>query len=300
MQTDVRTTITVELTEEEALAYADVEYFEVGLANGSLAREWILERLGSLPRVFAAEPWPAEADLQHPEHALSVSYRPSDVWALFIAFDEPAGRGAFYGAPTPLRESVRAGLAASFGPLPDGDGFLDWFKEMSMWLLSLGAPPSRGRKGRPRKDEVDDETLRLARLLRELRPDVVIVIGGGIAPMVRRAEELAMLPADDVRVLPYPIRQWRAPFVDELSRLLLPSTDTEPPSTTDTALSLHEAMLDVLAAGPLSAREVANRIAARGLYRRRDGRYPPASQVAARARQYPDLFLVTSSGITAR
>jgi hypothetical protein len=300
MQSDPPTTITIRLTEEEALAYADVERFDGGPVDGSLAREWILERLGSLPRVFRAEPWPSESDLQGPEHALRVAYRPNDVWALFVAFDEPAGRGAFYRMPTPLREAVRAGLSASFGELPQGDAFLDWFKEQSLWLLSLGAPPSRGRKGRPRKDEVDDETLRLARLLRELRPDVVIVIGSGIAPMVRRAEELAMLPAEDVRVLPYPIRQWRAPFVDELSRLLLPATDAEPPRPTDTDLSLHAAMLDVLAAGPLSAREIANRIAARGLYRRRDGRYPPASQVAARARQCPDLFLVTPSGITAR
>ena len=57
-------------------------------------------------------------------------------------------------------------------------------------------------------------------------------------------------------------------------------------------MKLHEAVLDVLrhAAKAITAREIAEAIERRDLYRRKDGRPPTVGQIQARARKYPHLF----------
>ena len=62
-------------------------------------------------------------------------------------------------------------------------------------------------------------------------------------------------------------------------------------------LTLHEAMRDVLGRSklPLTAREIAAEIERRELFVRRDGEYPPPSQIQARARKYPHLFAAEGS-----
>lgn len=61
-------------------------------------------------------------------------------------------------------------------------------------------------------------------------------------------------------------------------------------------MTLHEAMQDVLhrAGEPLTSREIADEINRRGLYERGDGAQLGASQVSARARNYPCLFARTA------
>jgi hypothetical protein len=67
---------------------------------------------------------------------------------------------------------------------------------------------------------------------------------------------------------------------------------TEPPSD-DGALTLHEAMRQVLRDSPkdkLRAGEIIAEIERRGLYRMRDGRIPESQQIHARAGHYPHMF----------
>jgi hypothetical protein len=57
-------------------------------------------------------------------------------------------------------------------------------------------------------------------------------------------------------------------------------------------LALHEAMQEVLAEKDCrSATEIASEINKRGLYFQRDGGQVPASQISARANNYPNLFV---------
>ena len=67
-------------------------------------------------------------------------------------------------------------------------------------------------------------------------------------------------------------------------------------------LTLHEAMLDVLRRSklPLTAKEISAEIERRDLFVRRDGEYPPPSQIQARARKYPHLFTAAGSPLQYR
>lgn len=62
---------------------------------------------------------------------------------------------------------------------------------------------------------------------------------------------------------------------------------------------LHEAMVEVLsdARRPLTPREVADAIRARGLVALREGQELPDSQVSARVRSYPELFVVVGERV---
>lgn len=64
-------------------------------------------------------------------------------------------------------------------------------------------------------------------------------------------------------------------------------------------MTLHSAIAEVLSAAgrPLSPREIADEVNRRGLYRRSDGKPLPPSQISARVRNYPGLFVRTTSGV---
>jgi len=77
-----------------------------------------------------------------------------------------------------------------------------------------------------------------------------------------------------------------------LSRARLVADLDGEPETTQKTLTLHDAMLTVIADRPqgLTARELAIEVNQRGLYRRRDGRALDAVQIRARVGQYSSLF----------
>lgn len=299
--------LTIAFDEAEWLAFSDVVEAE-GLPDEELAKRWVLDRLGQLPAVFAAEPVGSGADAADPLERLRGRYRPDDVQVLFVGESADGLTPSFYQAESDLFRAVREACNRAFGAVPDGEAFLGWFREQSCWLWEIPARPMNRKRGRPRKDAVDSVTLRLARLIRELGPDHVIAVTTSIEPAVRRASELAQFRENDVLILPSPVYQWRRRFVDELARYLgEPTLRPSPaPGGGDAAPamgSLHDAMVRVLIderGRRLTSREVANAIAARNLYRRADGRHPPASQVGARARRYPSRFDVSSSGIALR
>jgi hypothetical protein len=63
-------------------------------------------------------------------------------------------------------------------------------------------------------------------------------------------------------------------------------------------MKLHEAMVLVLGehGGVMYAEDLATEIAARDLYRRKDGDPPPVGQLRARAVKYPHLLDASSDG----
>jgi hypothetical protein len=59
-------------------------------------------------------------------------------------------------------------------------------------------------------------------------------------------------------------------------------------------MKLHEAIQEVIrqSGRPLTFTEIANLINQDSLYSRKDGHPVPASQISARVRNYPELFIV--------
>jgi hypothetical protein len=69
----------------------------------------------------------------------------------------------------------------------------------------------------------------LADLLRESRPRRVVVIKRDLAPTVRQALRDADLDADGLRVLPFPLYQWRAEYVRGLAALIAEAGEPHAP-----------------------------------------------------------------------
>jgi hypothetical protein len=303
------------LTEAELRALESVAENEgLGATTGELVAEWVREHLGQLPAVYAEDVAGASSSDDSRERLRS-QYRPNDVEVLFVGESAPDGGTFFYSADSHLFHAVREACVRAYGDVPEGDAFLDWFRDRHFWLYDLADRPVNRMRGRPRRTAVEAGTIRLARLIRELGPDFVVAIKESIAPTVRQAAELARHPQQRVRVLPFPLYQWRRRFVDELAYFLgaEPRSGGQDRATVDVAaptdaagegrLDLHNAIALVLEQSGrdrMSSREVANAIARLDLYRRRDGQYPPASQIAARVRRYPRLFDTDRTGVALR
>lgn len=300
-----RRALTIKLDEPQWLALASLADREYGdqLSVSELAAQWVRERMGDLVDVFAAPKWPAASDLEDPSDQARLRFLPADVPAVFVA--DAAAAGTFFQSDSPLFRAVREACVAVHGALPNGDGFRSWFRDQEFWLWAVPVASGPGRRGRPRRDASDERTLRLARWLRESRPDTIYAIGPAIEPVVRRAASLARLPDADVFVLPNPLGPARGRFVEEMARWLgthYPGASAGPNPANTHRLSLDEAVTAVLtsADGPMSSREIANEIARRDLHRRADQRHPPASQIGALARRRPETYAVDQAGIGLR
>ena len=288
-------TLLLELSRSEMAALEDLVETETdGMRPNELAADWVRARLGELPRLYEiADP----ALPKNSRERLREHYRPDDVAVLFVGESAPAGGTVFYQADSHLFRAVREACVRAFGPLPDGPAFLEWFKERNFWLYDLAVEPVNRMRGRPRKDAVEKGVVPLARVMRDLGPNFVVTIKEWIAPTVRAAADLARMPQARVVVLPFPLYQWRERFVTELSEFLgaSPSDGPEAPAqrqprthssrparrSTATPGTLHDAIIRVLrqGRGSMTSREIANAIARDDLYRRGDGKAPPASQI---------------------
>lgn len=73
-----------------------------------------------------------------------------------------------------------------------------------------------------------------------------------------------------------------------------PEDDIEKPIIPKSPMKLHEAIQEVIrkSGQGLTFTEIARQINARGLYTRKDGLPVPASQISARVKNYPQLFIV--------
>lgn len=278
-----------------------------------LARDWVVERsqaLGMAHEVVAARVPEARSaaplDVASNE-VLRNRYRPEDVEVLLVGESAPAGGTFFYAANSNLFQATREAFERALGPMPHGDDFLAKFAEMSFWLYDMVEEPVNRKPGRPRKHAVSAGVERLAALIRELEPDYVVGVKTSIEGPVKRAASIAGFPAGQVRILPFPLYQWREEYVRELAKFLRGGKEPERPTGIADAesqnLTLHEAMTTVLqglGGGPAPARQIANEVASRGLYSRRDGSRADYQQLLLRARKYPHLFEVSTRGIAVK
>lgn len=256
---------------------------------------------------------------------LRVRYRPATVRLLLVGESSPAGGTHFYFANSILYRAVRdaVGRGLAVARPPEGAAFLEWFQGLGCWLVDLADAPVDQLPARERAERVKAGVPALARLMAEVRPDRVLVVIRRVAPAVRRAATRAGLDERAIDVLPFPIRQWRPVFVDQLAGVirqeLASGTSAVPESAAGRAGAqravaesaggygtpiLHEVMAAVLRQNDnawLKATRIAAEIERSDLWRRpSDGGHPPASQISARARRYPDLFQVSDLGIRLR
>jgi hypothetical protein len=206
-----------------------------GRSPSRLIRDWTLERLGTLglERDSAMAgvreaPAPYEPGVDRYE-ALREEYRPDRLDILLVGESRPAGGTFFYLANSKLYYATHEAFQLALGPMPAGDGFLAILRDRGVWLYDLADTPVDRMRGRPRRAAVQARVSELADLLRESRPRRVVVIKRDLAPTVRQALRDADLDADGLRVLPFPLYQWRAEYVRGLAALIAEAGEPHAP-----------------------------------------------------------------------
>lgn len=253
-------------------------------------------------------------------------YRPAGVRVLFVGESAPAGGTHFYLANSNLFRATREafGRGLDLPTPPDGSAFLEWFRELGCWLVDIAEQPVNRLAVQEREAAVRDGVTRLATTLGQTDPDRVVVLIRRIAPDVRRAAALAGLDERAIDVLPFPIRQWRSTYVEQLAGIMRHVGARSGPSTLSSmagasaeagaatreavtpygSATLHDIVAQVLrehGGDWLKASQIAREIGERDLWRRpSDGAHPRGSQVSARVRQYPSLFQSSDLGIRLR
>ena len=257
--------------------------------------------------------------------ALRARYRPAVTRVLFVGESSPAGGTHFYQADSTLYRATREafGVGLSVADPPERDAFLTWFQELGCWLVDLADHPVDRSAATERTRAVDAGIPALAQTMREVQPRRVLVLLRRIAPAVRRAARAADFDDRAIDVLPFPTRQWRPIYVDQLAGILAGVLGGDPPgaphvvapashhavaedSSDYGAPGLHTIMAQVLRGHGndwMKPSAIARAIASADLWRRpSDGDHPPGSQISARAkaRPYADMFQTSDLGIRLR
>lgn len=135
------------------------------------------------------------------------SYRPVRVRVLFVGEAPPASGRFFYSANSGLYRAIRAAFVAAFPHNYDED-FLRRFQSLGCYLVDLcGRPVDRLQEKVRRSVCVAGET-RLTKRLKQLHPEIVVVLLRSIAANVSRAAAKAKWSGIQVES-PYPGRWYR-------------------------------------------------------------------------------------------
>ena len=133
-------------------------------------------------------------------------YRPRRLRILFVGEAPPASGRFFYHADSGLYRAIRDTFEAALPSLRSADDdFLESFRRLGCYLVDLCGTPVDRMDARLRRDICVTGEARLARMLRQLRPKIVVVLVRSIASNVRRAETAAGWSGVHLE-LPYPGR----------------------------------------------------------------------------------------------
>lgn len=198
-----------------------------GRTPSRLIRDWTLERLATalpdaLPRSVGVREAPSAyaAEDSAGYERLRQQYRPQDrIRLLLVGESRPAGGSFFYLANSNLYRATLEAWQAAFGPMPEGESLLRRLQSEGVWLYDLAPAPVNRLRGRPRRGAVIARSGALPALLAAESPDAIVVVKRSLAAVVRDAMSAAHLPAEQLHVLPFPLYQWRAEYVAQLSAL---------------------------------------------------------------------------------
>ena len=197
-----------------------------GRTPSRLIRDWVLEHLPLADRAEASvsrvgEARPSYAPERDEYERLRSRFRPTGpIRLLLIGESRPAGGTFFYLANSNLFYATRAAFERALGPMPADEAFLGWLQHAGAWLYDVSPAPVNRLRGRPRQEAVAARASDLIGLLRSSQPEEVVVIKRSLATLVRHAMQSAELPSERLHVLPFPLYQWRAEYVQGLSAVV--------------------------------------------------------------------------------
>ena len=146
------------------------------------------------------------------------NFRPNRVRILFVGESPPASGRFFYQADSGLYRAVRKTFLTAF-PSMRRTEFLDSFRALGCYLVDLCVEPVDNMTRDARRCACRSGEARLARMIRTLRPEIIITVVRSIGENVRRAREQAAWSGPHFE-LPYPGRWYRARL--QFSRQLVP------------------------------------------------------------------------------
>lgn len=115
------------------------------------------------------------------------SFRPSQVSVLMVGESPPANGTFFYHADSHLSHATREAFATVIPGVPAGTDFLWWLRDHGWYLVDLSTRLiNRLPKVERRRHRRSGET-RLASLIAELRPSLIVAVLQGIKQNVERA-----------------------------------------------------------------------------------------------------------------
>lgn len=198
-----------------------------GRTPSRLIRDWTLERLAAAstdtPRHSASireSPVAYSADDSAGYEQLRQRYRPQGrIRLLLVGESRPAAGSFFYLANSNLFRATLEAWQAAFGPMPKRESLLNRLQSEGVWLYDLAPAPVNRLRGRPRRGAVSARSGDLAALLAAESPDAVVAVKRSLSAVAREAMGAAHLSHEQLHVLPFPLYQWRAEYVAQLSAL---------------------------------------------------------------------------------
>lgn len=233
-----------------------------GRTPGRLIRDWTLERLESSsthtePVASGVREAPTSYEAAESRYeSVRQQYRPERIDVLLVGESRPAGGTFFYLANSNLYYATHEAFQIALGPMPEGREFLQLLRDRGVWLYDLAEAPVDRLRGRPRRDAVQARVSDLVNLLRDSRPRLVVAIKKDLAPTARQALQDAGLEADRLRVLPFPLYQWRSDYVRGLAALVGKGGEVQLASPTTGQLNEPERATRALPVELPSAREL--------------------------------------------
>ena len=157
---------------------------------------------------------------------IRAQFLPSPVHLLFVGEAPPASGRFFYRQDSGLFRAVRE-VFMEYIPAINEANFLVHFQGLGCYLVDLCGKPVDQLEPRERQQARKTSEWRLAAVLRELQPAILVSVVRSIEPNVAAAKELANWSGPHV-ALPYPgrWRRYREIFQRELLTLLrsMPAT----------------------------------------------------------------------------
>lgn len=194
---------------------------QVNETPSALIREWTQQQLkrerptargiGESPASYGEPPDEFEP--------LRDRYRPEVIRVLMLGESRPAGGTFFYKADSHLFYATREAWVRAHGSAPYGTEFLDQLKDRGVWLYDLAAAPVNRMSGRPRREAVAARTAELVELLRTAVPSQVVAIKRSLEPAARSAMASAGLDLERLLIVPFPLYQWRAEYVEGMAEV---------------------------------------------------------------------------------
>lgn len=158
---------------------------------------------------------------------LRQSFRPKKVRILFVGESPPASGRFFYRGDSGLYRAIRETFVKAFPDLREAN-FLESFRHLGCYLVDLCDYPADRLQPKLRRKAWANGEPALAKTIRSLRPQIVIVVVRSIARNVQRSEHQANWSGQHIELL-YPGRwvRHRAAFTRQLVPILCQSFSSQ-------------------------------------------------------------------------